>query len=246
MTERQTRETPKFTGIIVHRDPRGRFAVRHPTGWHTFEIVSHEPLAGDVTAEPEPEEATPATGGAPEATRGQAPPAPDAAIGALGRPEGTQLVPPEDVAAREGIGFFPDPADRYTVFTAWAAPLGQRVVAEDLDVLKSGVDEGILSLAECRIEKASETVLGNLIRFERVYTFLAPDAPDRPAGVAGAIWKRKQWLLYVDRWLICLTWQASSLEAYDYWYAMANQSFLTFEIPQALWFFTDRDRLTAP
>ena len=67
--------------------------------------------------------------------------------------------------------------------------------------------------------------------------------PPRPRPAPPAVRKRKQWLLYVDRWLLCLTWQGASAPAYEHWFAMANQSFLTFEIPQALWFFTDRELL---
>ena len=32
------RETPKWTGILTHRDPKGRFAVRFATDWSWFEI----------------------------------------------------------------------------------------------------------------------------------------------------------------------------------------------------------------
>jgi hypothetical protein len=205
-------ETPKFTGVTVHRDPRGRFAVRYPTGWYTFEIRSETPLAGPRPA-------------------ADAPPPADAA------PDPT---PP---AAREGIGFGPDPADRHTVFTVWAAPLDERVVAEDLEDVRPGVDEGLRALPGCAVEEGSERVLGNLLRFERIYTF-RDDAPDAAApGAPPAVRKRKQWLLYVDRWLLCLTWQGATARAYEYWFAMANQSFLTFEIPHALWFFTDRELL---
>ena len=82
-------------------------------------------------------------------------------------------------------------------------------------------------------------MLGNLIRCERIYTF-REGAGEQGAG---AVRKRKQWLLYVDTWLICLTWQGSSVAEYEYWFAMANHSFLTFELPQALWFYTDRELL---
>jgi hypothetical protein len=187
-----TRESPKFTGIIIHRDPLGRFSVRYPTGWHTFDIREEAPLGG----------------------------------GADG-----------PVLAREGIGFAPNPRDPHTALTMWVAPLEHSVVAEDLAELKQAVDEGLQALDECVIESASEAVLGNLIKFERIYTFREHLQP----GDAGAIRKRKQWLLYVDTWLMCLTWQGSSPEEYQYWFAMANYSFLTFEIPEALWFATDRD-----
>ena len=105
------------------------------------------------------------------------------------------------------------------------------------------MDEGLRALPGCAVVSGSERVLGNLLRFERIYTF-RDDAPGAAApGAPPAERKRKQWLLYVDRWLLCLTWQGASAPAYEHWFAMANQSFLTFEIPQALWFFTDRELL---
>ena len=220
------RETPKFTGVIVHRDPRGRFAVRYPTGWHTFEIRSDEPVVEGVT----PEDVG-ASAGVETAPRGKV---------RVRSKKGKQKESP--IAAREGFGFVPDPNDPATVFTVWAAPLGASVVAEDLEELQAGVDEGLQALEDCTVEAAGNTVLGNLIRFERVYTF----RERQPAGTSddpGAVRKRKQWLLYVDKWLICLTWQGSSVETYRYWFAMANQSFLTFELPEALWFHTDRELL---
>jgi hypothetical protein len=45
----------------------------------------------------------------------------------------------------------------------------------------------------------------------------------------------------VDKWQIALTYQGSSPEEYEYWFALANYSFATFTIPEALWFATDRD-----
>jgi hypothetical protein len=155
------------------------------------------------------------------------------------RRRGKGPAPELPVAPREGIGFAPDPRDSATVFTVWASPLGERIVAEDLDDLKAGADEALHQLDACEVAAASETVLGNLIRIERIYTF-REGVGEHGAGV---LRKRKQWLLYVDTWLICLTWQGSSPEEYDYWFAMANQTFLTFEIPQALWFYSDRELL---
>jgi hypothetical protein len=142
----------------------------------------------------------------------------------------------EPLPVREGFGFAPDPTDAATSFTAWVSPLGEKVVAEDLEELKAGVDAGLAALADCRVEVASDDTLSNLIKFERVYTF----AED------GAVRKRRQWLLYVDTWLMCLTWQGSSPATYQYWLAMANQSFFGFELPQALWFATDRDLAGLP
>lgn len=132
---------------------------------------------------------------------------------------------------REGFGVAPDPDDPHTTFTAWVSPLSTSVVAEDIEELRLGVDAGLAQLAGCTVERASEDVISNLIKFERVYTFQDGDA----------VRKRRQWLLYVDTWLMCLTWQGSNPRAYQYWLAMVNYSFHTFELPHALWFATDRD-----
>ncbi|MBI3973082.1 MAG: hypothetical protein HY332_17525 [Chloroflexi bacterium] len=226
----KTRERPKFSGVIIHHDFRGRFSIRYPSDWSFFEIRSDEPVVEDVMPEPA------AAGGAgkersAEKTRGR--------LQKPKRGQRARMAKPADrpVAAREGVGFAPDPRDPHTVFTIWVSPLGERVVAEDLEDLRAGVDEGLRSLEDCQIEAADETILGNLIRFERIYTFRERTSPDVPGDVR----KRKQWLLYVDTWLMCLTWQGSSVEEYAYWFAMANQSFLTFEIQEALWFYTDRE-----
>jgi hypothetical protein len=137
-----------------------------------------------------------------------------------------------DLLGRDGTMVFPNSEDRHTSLSMWVDSLEVAVVAEDLEELKVGVCEG---LANSRVEEASEVVLGNLIKFERVFTFREN----------GATRKRKMWLLYVDRWLIVVLWQGSSEEEYDYWLAMANYSFATFTLPEALWFATDRDLFRA-
>jgi len=221
---RTPRETPKFTGIIIHRDPRGRFTLRYPSDWHVFEINSDVPPT-EVAAAPD---TTAGAGGGSQEKR----------KGTRGKARRQERVA-SPVAAREGIGFAPNAQDPATVCTAWVSPLEEGVVAEDLGDLRAGVEDALDSLEDCHVEATSEVMLGNLIRFERVYTFRERHAADDP----GTIRKRKQWLLYVDRWLMCLTWQGSSEEEFDYWFAMANQTFLTFEVPEALWFSTDRELL---
>lgn len=131
----------------------------------------------------------------------------------------------------EGVRYAPRADDPDTWLTAWIAPLAESVVAEDLEDLRQGVAEGLASLDDCQVESESEIVLGNLIKFERVFTV-------RDGEVRR---KRKLWLLYVDRWQIVLTWQGASPEEYEYWLPMANYSFATFTLPEALWFSTDRD-----
>jgi hypothetical protein len=53
--------------------------------------------------------------------------------------------------------------------------------------------------------------------------------------------KRKVWAMYVGKWLIVMTYQGETVEEWEYWYAMANQSFFHFVIPPELWFSMDRD-----
>jgi hypothetical protein len=199
------RERPKFTGINTYRDPLGRYSVRYPSDWNTFEI----------------REGVPARRGKPRKAR---------------LASSKRLATEENpLPVREGIGFSPDPRDGHTALTMWVSPLDEAVVAEDFAELKEGVDAGLEALEECRVEHASDDILSNLLKFERIYTFRE----------GGETRKRKQWLLYVDTWLMCLTWQGSTPDAYAYWYAMANHSFLTIELPQALWFATDRDLAAA-
>jgi len=136
-----------------------------------------------------------------------------------------------DLEGREGIRYAPRTDDPDTWFTAWVSKLEEKVVAEDLDDLKAGVQEGLEQLTDCVVASESDVVLGNLIKFERIFTFREN----------GAIRKRTVWLLYVDVWLISLTWQGSSEEEYEYWLPMANYAYATFNLPEALWFATDRD-----
>ena len=132
---------------------------------------------------------------------------------------------------RDGTTYVPDSTDPQTAFTAWVEDLGEHVAAEDLEDLRAGLDEGLSTLGESAIESASEVVIGDLIKFERVITF-------REDGVTR---KRRQMLTYADHYLIILSWQGSTISAYDYWLAMANYSFATFELANALMFATDRE-----
>ncbi len=132
---------------------------------------------------------------------------------------------------REGIMFVPEAEDLHTNFSAWISELEHAAVAEDLEELQRGVDDGLVTLAECNVESASQDALGNLIKFERIFTFRDGDA----------VRKRKLWILYVDTWLIVLTFQGASVEAFDHWLAMVNYTFDTFNVPPELWFSVDRD-----
>ncbi len=133
---------------------------------------------------------------------------------------------------RDGVMFVPDTKDMNTWFAVWITELkDQHVVAEDLDILREGLEEGLKQLEDCKVEQSSEDVMGNLIKFERIFTFKEN----------GQTRKRKQWVLYVDRWMMVVIFQGSTEEEYKYWLAMANYSFATFNLPEELWFMTDRD-----
>jgi hypothetical protein len=132
---------------------------------------------------------------------------------------------------QEGAQFRPEPEDPYTYLMVWVKTLEASVVADDLADLREGVKDGLAQLAEVQIEGESELVLGNLIRFERVFT----------CREDGATRKRRIWMLYVDKYVIALTWQGATLEDYEHWLAMANYSYATFTLPQWLWFASDPD-----
>ena len=137
----------------------------------------------------------------------------------------------QPLPVREGTGYAPNPDDPHTSVSVWVSPLPEKAEAEDLEELRQAVDEGLTALQDCAVEHTKDDALGNLLKFERVYEF-TEDGQRR---------KRRQWVMYVDMWLMCVTWQGSSPETYKYWLAMANYCFNTFQIPEALWFAVDRD-----
>ena len=133
---------------------------------------------------------------------------------------------------RDGVMISPDREPPANWVSAWKTDLGESVVAEDLPDLRAGLDEGLARLGEqFTVEAAREEVMGNLIKLERIHSF-EQDGQRR---------RRRQWVLYVDHWQIVLMYQGASLEEYDYWLAMANYSFYTFDLPTQLWFAADRD-----
>jgi len=130
---------------------------------------------------------------------------------------------------RDGALFSPEPENLGTWFAAWATPLQDVVQAGDLPVLREGVTEGLFQLPGVRVESSSEDVLGNLIRFERIYTFQEN----------GATRRRKVWMLYVYRWALALIAQGASPEEYDHWAMMLEDCFSDFDLAPELWFASD-------
>lgn len=130
----------------------------------------------------------------------------------------------------EGVMFAPEEtADTY--FAAWVTKLDEHVVAEDLDILREGLAAGLAQLPNYQVETAKDDVLSNLVKLERIYTF----------DDNGTTRKRRVWTLYVDTWQIVLVFQGATPEDYHYWLPMGNYTFATFQLPEALWFATDRD-----
>lgn len=132
---------------------------------------------------------------------------------------------------RDGVQFSPHASNPQSWFAVWVTDLKEKIVAEDLRVLRQGLDQGLAELPGCSVEEMKDETFQNLIKFERVFTFRDGEQTR----------KWRQWLLYVDHWQIVLTYQGESPEEYDYWYAMVNHSFLHFTLPEALWFAVDRD-----
>jgi hypothetical protein len=108
---------------------------------------------------------------------------------------------------------------------------GEHVVAEDVDVLREGVEEGLRQLDGIEIAESKDDVISNLVKFERVYEFNEGDSRR----------KRRVWMLYVDTWSMVVIYQGETASEYDYWLPMGNYALGTFNIPEALWFATDRE-----
>jgi hypothetical protein len=132
---------------------------------------------------------------------------------------------------RDGVMFSPQAEDPATWFAVWSVRLPDRVTAEDLDVLRQGVEEGLSQLPGLNVEAAKDDTFDNLLRFDRTYTF----AED------GAVRKRRLWMIYVYKWLFVLMAQGESVQEYDYWHIMLNNLFNEFDLAHALWYASDRE-----
>lgn len=134
---------------------------------------------------------------------------------------------------RDGMMFVPDPDDLDTHISCWVEKLEHPIKEEDLDELRQGVEEGLRRLPNCEVESRSDASYGNMIKFERIFTYGEP-----PGGVRR---KRRSWFLYADEWAIVLAWQGATEEHYEHWLPMGNYAFATFDVAEWLWFATDRD-----
>jgi hypothetical protein len=129
----------------------------------------------------------------------------------------------------DGVIIGPDRADEATHFAVAVTDLGLSVVAEDLEVLRQGFDDGLGALADLTVESSQDDTYNDIIKLERTLTF----------SEDGATRKRRVWSLYADHWQFTVIYQGSSVEEYHYWLPMGNYCFTAFQLPMALWFATD-------
>lgn len=134
---------------------------------------------------------------------------------------------------RDGMIWMPDADDPDTHISCWVQKLEQPIKAEDLEDLRTGVEQGLSRLPNCEVESRSDGTYGNLVKFERIFTYGDPDG--------GVRHKRRSWYLYADEWAIVLAWQGATPEHYEYWLPMGNYAFATFDVAEWVWYATDRD-----
>ena len=133
----------------------------------------------------------------------------------------------------EGVMYSPYPHQKApkTFISGYAMPLEFEVQAEDMADLSVAVREGLQQFEGLNIEHEADDDLGNLLKFDRTFTFREGDA----------IRKRHTWILYVGTWQIVFAYQGESVEDFDYWLPMGNTMFFHTKIPDSFWFATDRD-----
>jgi hypothetical protein len=132
---------------------------------------------------------------------------------------------------RDGVLISPTAEEPKTWFSAWASELPGIVTAADADALREGVEEGLYRLPRVHLLSSAEQAFGNMLRFERVYSF----------AENGATRHRKVWMLYVYKWAIALIAQGETPEEYDHWSIMLQDCFDSFDLAPTLWFASDPD-----
>jgi hypothetical protein len=136
---------------------------------------------------------------------------------------------------RDGVMYAPQADNPQTYVAVWVDRMETSIVADDLEDLRSGLDEGLATMPGFQLEAATDDIFGNMLRFERIYTYRDGDA----------IRKRKVWLIYADNLQFVVTYQGETPEEFEYWLPMGNTAFFSFNLPPELWFATD-PTLTAP
>ena len=130
---------------------------------------------------------------------------------------------------RDGVIVCPVPDDPASYFAVWVKPLEVSIVAEDLDDLRAGCDDGLAQLPDVQIEETRDTTYNNIVKLERLLTFTED----------GVRRKRRVWTMYADYWQFVVIFQGSTVEEYAYWLPMGNYCYSSFQLPMALWFATD-------
>lgn len=134
---------------------------------------------------------------------------------------------------RNGIMVSPQ-QDPKTWFAAWSVQLQDAVTAEDMEILREGIEEGLWQFSNLDIESTSDDTFENLIRFQRTYTF----------ELDGVTRKRRARMLYVYRWLIVMLAEGETVAEYDYWHLMLHDCFDSFDLAPELWFASKRELFT--
>lgn len=129
----------------------------------------------------------------------------------------------------DGVIVRPEDDDQATHFAVWVTALPVSVVADDLEDLKAGFDEGLRGLTDLTVEHSREDTYNNIVKVERTITFTED----------GVRRKRRVWAMYADTWQYIVSFQGSTVDEFAYWLPMGNYCFTAFQLPLALWFATD-------
>ncbi len=131
--------------------------------------------------------------------------------------------------AVDGVMVGPEREDEATHFAVAVTDLGLGVGAEDLEVLRSGFDDGLAALTDLAVQSVRDDTYNDIVKLERTLTFTEGNETR----------KRQMWSLYADHWQFAVVYQGSSVAEFDYWLPMGNYCFTAFQLPMALWFATD-------
>lgn len=120
---------------------------------------------------------------------------------------------------RNGVLCSPEDEHPNTYFSVETQRLPAAALAEDIEALRQGIQEGLSQLPNLCVESTDETVADGRIVLERVFTFADGDA----------VRKRRIRLLYAGSTLYSLIAQGSSEQDYEHWLSMLNYCHLTFQ-----------------
>lgn len=104
-----------------------------------------------------------------------------------------------------------------TWLSVWKKRLEEKITHDDVDDVRAGLDEGLAQLEGFSLISSDEELYARWIRFERIYTYREGEQ----------VRKCKQWVVYINHWMVVLTFRAENEEEYAYYLAMVNYSFHT-------------------